>query len=147
VRDAWSRLADDHAFGIGSEHPLARRNDTCGLRFGPHALGESNSVPNDLDSRRRAIARAFRTGGRSDELAELQRAVAALTQRVEELSREVEAFRRREPGHPQPALSDEEPPGGRVSVPPVTAARISNQAFDVLLGTVSRETEPESRIA
>jgi hypothetical protein len=36
-----------------------------------------------------------------------------------------------------PMAPDEEPPAGRVSVPPVTAATISNHAFDVLLGSVS----------
>ena len=118
-----------------------------GLRFGPHALGESNSVPNDLDSRRRAIVRAFRAGARADDVGALQRAVKTLTHRVEELAREVEGLRRPEVGHPQAPAPDEEPPGGRVSVPPITPSRISNHAFDVLLGTVTRDVQAESRIA
>jgi hypothetical protein len=112
------------------------------------SLGEDNSVPSDLDSRRRAIARAFRASSRADDVATLQQTVAGLAARVEELAREVEALRRLDAARAwAPAANDEEPPAGRVSVPPITPAKLSNQAFDVLLGTVPRDVGAETRIA
>jgi hypothetical protein len=111
-------------------------------------LGEGNSVPIDLDIRRRAIVRAFRSSARPDAITEVQRALVTLTQRVDELAREVDALRRRGNEHlPSAPALEEEPPNGRVSVPPITAATISTQAFDVLLGTAAGEVEARSRIA
>ena len=112
-------------------------------------------MPHDLDSRRRAIARAFRATARADDVTVLNRRIDELSHQVDELSRAVDALRRPSaqptvvhiPVTPmQESAVDEEPPGGRVTVPPITAARISNQAFDVLLGAVS-DREPADRIA
>ncbi|MFL6239618.1 MAG: hypothetical protein ACJ735_09055 [Actinomycetes bacterium] len=75
----------------------------------------------------------------------MRQTVIALAHRVEELSREVEALRVRPEGVRPDSLpvgaplADEEPPGGRATVPPVTPAKLSSQAFDVLLGTVSTD--------
>ena len=116
-------------------------------------------MPKDLESRRRAIVRAFRSSARtadrgddSADVAALKRRVSTLEQRVAELTRVLDGLASHDfTSLPVSAVPDEEPPAGRVSVPPVTAAKISNQAFDVLLGTVpSRETpavEAEPRIA
>jgi hypothetical protein len=121
------------------------------------------TVPNDLESRRRAVARAFRavarnpdrtTGkhaGRSADVAPLEQRVAALAERVDELTRVVNALRPADVSAiPIVHVIEEEAPANRVSVPPVTAGRISNQAFDVLLGTVSADVPgvgAEPRIA
>jgi hypothetical protein len=115
-------------------------------------------MPHDLDTRRRAIARAFRAAARGDDrparndMAELKQTVDGLQQRVEELAKQLEELRGprdvamldRLPIIPPPP-EDEAPPG-RVAVPPVTPAKISNQAFDVLLGSVS-ERVADTRIA
>jgi hypothetical protein len=113
-------------------------------------------VPNDLEARRRSIIRAFRAGGRAsertDEIKLLQQTVTALSRRVDELTGELRALQHGAAIRSAPAFvaseeahADEEPVAGRVSVPPITPARISNQAFDVLLGAV---TEPSrSRVS
>ena len=101
-------------------------------------------MPNDLDVRRRAIVRAFRTGSpiteRADDIHRLQQTVAALSRRLDELTEEVRAIRHGAAVRavtPPTAAADEEPLAGRVSVPPITPATLSNQAFDVLLGAVT----------
>src|SRR3954447_7731103 len=116
-------------------------------------------MSHDLDTRRRAIARAFRAASRGEQwpsarsdIAALRDTIAALERRVDELTRQVETLRTprevsmldRLPIAPPPP--EDEPPAGRVAVPPVTAAKISNQAFDVLLGTVKNDAA-DSRIA
>src|SRR4051794_21455980 len=115
-------------------------------------------MPHDLDTRRRAIARAFRAAARGEQrpsarsdIATLRDTVAALERRVDELVREVEALRtpRQESmldRLPITTPPEDEAPAGRVAVPPVTAGKISNQAFDVLLGTVNKDVA-DSRIA
>jgi hypothetical protein len=134
----------------------------------------TTTVRNDLESRRRAISRALRgasrpvpapqsdhqSGEQSDrqsdrhsEIATLHRAIESLAGRVDELGRAVEELRGRTvapvlatiPVTPPPA--DGEPPASRVSVPPITPAKLSTQAFDVLLGTVDADVEAQSRIA
>ena len=110
-------------------------------------------MPNDLDARRRAIVRAFRAGGRAsehtDEINRLQQSVTALNRRLDELSENMRAMQHRAVVHTVPpaipadeAHADEEPIAGRVSVPPITPATLSNQAFDVLLGAVSEASRP-----
>lgn len=101
--------------------------------------GDHINVRNNLELRRRAVARALR-GANNDErdasrIRVLRDEVDVLRRRVDELSRQVESMRQQPviPMLHQPI--DEEPPAGRAVVPPVTPARISNQAFDILLGT------------
>jgi hypothetical protein len=107
-------------------------------------------VPQDLDSRRHAIARALRnaTSSRASEaeLTSLRSSVAALERRVEELAHEVAALRTSRASAPpiEFAHFDDEPVS-RVAVPPVIPAKISNQAFDVLLGVVAPRETSESR--
>jgi hypothetical protein len=122
----------------------------------------TTNVRNDLESRRRAISRALRGAQRSavpqpfgeqPDIAKLHRAIDSLNSRIDELASAVEELRGRTvapaldtiPSTPPPA--DDEPPASRISVPPITPARLSTQAFDVLLGTVGVDVEPESRIA
>ena len=108
-------------------------------------------MPNDLDVRRRAIVRAFRTGSHNtqtaDEIQRLQQTVAALSRRLDELTEEVRAIRHGaavRAATPTPPTADEEPLGGRVSVPPIAPATLSNQAFDVLLGAVTEGSRVRS---
>src|SRR5436853_4311695 len=120
-------------------------------------------MPNDLESRRRAITRALRRATRSDDrpapasdtdvdVTALEQRVTDLVERVDDLARIVEALQTTQPALiPVTSFVEDEPPAGRVSVPPVTPAKISTQAFDVLFGTVpSREADEvgaEPRIA
>jgi hypothetical protein len=97
-------------------------------------------VPTDLDLRRSAIIRAFRATTRDDDSAVLRRRVDALAARVDELATELAALRCTvEPAPPVSTggtIAGEEAPAPRITVPPVTPAKISDQALDVLLGTV-----------
>jgi hypothetical protein len=105
-------------------------------------------VPKDLESRRRAIARAFRASARPNDVATLHEQVATLTGRVDLLANELAAMRR---GDVLPPMSgtddDEEPPAGRVSVPPLMPAKISTRVFDVLLGGAMPERSVNSQLA
>lgn len=110
----------------------------------------------DLESRRLAIVRALR--GRhlaaspastavapplvdeavSAHMSELSETVSDLATRVDQLARDLSSLRSSAPvRHHIPELPhdpDDDEPVARRSVPPVTPAKISNHAFDVLLG-------------
>jgi hypothetical protein len=116
-------------------------------------------VKKDLESRRVAIARALRgrerpsarpvvdpgpaadPAGDTDVRAavtSLTQSLSALSRRVDELSQELADARTATPARhhvpEMPAVVDEDEPVARASVPPLTAARMSEHAFDVLLG-------------
>ena len=103
----------------------------------------------DIESRRLAIIRALRgrvadvpaatvDSATRGELGTLTETVSELATRVDELSRDLSVMRsstvvRHHIPETAHVADDDEPPS-RASVPPVTAAKISDHAFDVLLG-------------
>ena len=123
----------------------------CSLSAASHAppTHYGYSLKRDIESRRLAIVRALR--GREvvaaappvdsalrGDLGTLTETVSELASRVDELSRDLSVLRSSTaPRHhiPEtPHVPDDDGPAIRASVPPVTAARISDHAFDVLLG-------------
>jgi hypothetical protein len=102
----------------------------------------------DIESRRLAIIRALR--GREatrvptaapevhGDLGVLTETVSDLATRVDQLSRDLSVLRSstsmRHHIPEMPHVVDDDEPTSRASVPPVTAAKISDHAFDVLLG-------------
>lgn len=109
-------------------------------------LGDRDNVHDDLAARRHAVACALSLGSQSrtsetDDVGALRRAVDALSQRVDELARELDAVRAARRPHVTGGLPIVAPVDeasiSRVSVPPVTPAKLGNRAFDVLLGAVA----------
>ncbi|MDX6286183.1 MAG: hypothetical protein QOG53_1668 [Frankiales bacterium] len=115
----------------------------------PRRLTTDIPLKRDIESRRLAIIRALR--GREavapgstavtevpDDLGVLTETVSDLATRVDQLSRDLSVLKSstvvRHHIPEMPHVVDDDEPISRASVPPVTPAKISNHAFDVLLG-------------